>query len=160
MPDYHNLVKEFLSLCVEAQASDLHLSIGHPPILRITGRLVPLLKEKKLTSQDTQELSFALMTESQRERFLREKEIDFSYDFEGKVRFRINIFFQSSSISAACRLIPSKIRTIEELNLPPILHTFTRSNQGFVLITGPSSHGKSTTLAALIDEIYHTRTDH
>ena len=160
MPDYHNLVKEFLSLCVEAQASDLHLSIGHPPILRITGRLVPLLKEKKLTSQDTQELSFALMTESQRERFLREKEIDFSYDFEGKVRFRINIFFQSSSISAACRLIPSKIRTIEELNLPPILHTFTRSNQGFVLITGPSSHGKSTTLAALIDEINHTRTDH
>ena len=100
------------------------------------------------------------MTENQRERFLREKEIDFSYDFNGKARFRINIFFQSSSISAACRLIPSKIRTIEELNLPPILHTFTRSNQGFVLITGPSSHGKSTTLAALIDEINHTRTDH
>ena len=160
MPDYHNLIKEFLTLCVEAQASDLHLSINHPPILRITVRLVPLLKERKLTGQETRELAFALMTENQKERFLREKEIDFSYAFGEKARFRINIFFQSSNISVACRLIPSQIRTVEELNLPPILHAFTRSSQGFVLITGPSSHGKSTTLAALIDEINHTRTDH
>jgi len=160
MPDYNNLIKDFLSLCVEAQASDLHLSAGHPPILRITGRLIPLLKEKKLTSQDTEGLAFALMTENQKEKFLREKEIDFSHAFERDGRFRINIFFQSSSISIACRLIPKKIRTIEELNLPPILHTFTRPSQGFVLITGPSSHGKSTTLAALIDEINHTRSDH
>lgn len=160
MPDYHNLIKEFLTLCVEAQASDLHLSINHPPILRITGRLVPLLKERKLTGQETRELAFALMTENQKERFLREKEIDFSYAFGEKARFRINIFFQSSNISVACRLIPSQIRTVEELNLPPILHAFTRPSQGFVLITGPSSHGKSTTLAALIDEINHTRTDH
>jgi twitching motility protein PilT len=160
MLDYNHLVKEFLSLCVQAQASDLHLSFDHPPILRITGRLVPLLKEKKLTSQDTQGLAFALMADSQKERFLREKEIDFSYAFEKGARFRINIFFQSGHISVACRLIPSKIRTIEELNLPPILHTFTRPSQGFFLMTGPSSHGKSTTLAALIDEINHTRTDH
>lgn len=160
MTDYHNLIKEFLSLCIEAQASDLHLSVGHPPILRITGRLVPLLKEKKLIAQDTQELAFVLMTENQKERFLREKEIDFSYAFGEKARFRLNIFFQSSNISIACRLIPSKIKTIEELNLPPILHTFTHHSQGFVLITGPSSHGKSTTLAALIDEINHTRADH
>ncbi len=160
MPDYHNLIKEFLTLCVEAQASDLHLSANHPPILRITGRLVPLLKEKKLIGRDLQELAFALMTENQKERFLREKEIDFSYAFSEKTRFRINIFFQSSYVSVACRLIPSKIRTIEELNLPPILHAFTRPSQGFVLITGPSSHGKSTTLAALVDEINHTRTDH
>lgn len=160
MTDYHNLVKDFLSLCVQAQASDLHLSVGHPPVLRITSRLVPLLKERKLTGQDTQGLAFALMTESQKERFLKEKEIDFSFAFKEKSRFRINIFFQSSNISVACRLIPSKIRTVEELNLPPILHAFTRPSQGFVLITGPSSHGKSTTLAALIDEINHTRTDH
>lgn len=160
MADYHTLIKDFLSLCVQAQASDLHLSIDHSPTLRITGRLVPLLKEKKLANEDTQGLAFALMTDSQRERFLREKEIDFSYAFEKSSRFRINIFFQSGSISVACRLIPSKIRTIEELNLPPILHDFARHSQGFVLITGPSSHGKSTTLAALIDEINHTRTDH
>ena len=160
MTDYHNLIKDLLSLCVQAQASDLHISINHPPILRITGRLVPLLKEKTLTAQDTQALAFALMAEAQKERFLREKELDFSYAFERKNRFRINIFFQSSNISVACRLIPFKIRTVEELNLPPILHNFARANQGFVLMTGPSSHGKSTTLAALIDEINHTRTDH
>lgn len=160
MTDYHNLIKEFLSLCIQAQASDLHLSVDHPPTLRITGRLVPLLKERKLIAKDTQELAFVLMTENQKERFLREKEIDFSYAFGEKARFRLNIFFQSSNISIACRLIPSKIKTIEELNLPPILHTFTRHSQGFVLITGPSSHGKSTTLAALIDEINHTRADH
>ena len=160
MADYKTLVRDFLSLCVQAQASDLHISIGHPPILRITGRLVPLLKEKKMTGSDTQELAFALMTDSQRERFLREKEIDFSYAFSEKARFRINIFFQSGSISVSARLIPRKIRTIEELNLPPLLHNFTRASQGFLLVTGPSSHGKSTTLAALIDEINHTRTDH
>ena len=160
MSDYNTLIKDYLSLCVQAQASDLHISIAHPPILRITGRLVPLLKEKKLTAQDTQELAFALMTDSQRERFLREKEIDFSYAFEKKNRFRINIFYQSSAISVACRLVPSKIRTLEELNLPPMLHSFTQPSQGFILITGPSSHGKSTTMAALIDEINHTRADH
>lgn len=160
MADYKTLIRDFLSLCVQAQASDLHISIGHPPILRITGRLVPLLKEKRMTGNDTQELAFALMTDSQRERFLREKEIDFSYAFAEKARFRINIFFQSGSISVSARLIPRKIRTIEELNMPPLLHDFTRANQGFLLVTGPSSHGKSTTLAALIDEINHTRTDH
>ena len=160
MTDYKTLIRDFLSLCVQAQASDLHISIGHPPILRITGRLVPLLKENRMTGNDTQELAFALMTDQQKERFLREKEIDFSYAFGEKARFRINIFFQSGSISVSARLIPRKIRTIEELNMPPILHNFTRASQGFLLVTGPSSHGKSTTLAALIDEINHTRTDH
>ncbi len=158
--DYSSQLKKLLSLTIQADASDLHISVGHPPVLRITGRLVPLLKEKKIVGEDSQGLAFALMTEDQKSRFLKEKEIDFSYSFENRVRFRINIFHQSSEISIACRLIPAKIRTIDELNLPPILHNFTRPSQGFILITGPSSHGKSTTLAALIDEINHTRTDH
>ena len=160
MQNYSSQLKALLSFTVQEQASDLHISVGHPPTLRITGRLVPFLREKEITSQDSQGLAFALMNEEQKERFLREKEIDFSYNFEDRARFRINIFFQSGEISIACRLIPTKIRTIEELNLPPILHVFTKPTQGFVLLTGPSSHGKSTTLAAFIDEINHSRADH
>ena len=158
--DYSSQVKELLKLTIAQRASDLHISHGHPPVLRIGGRLVPLVKMKKLEAKDCEGFAFSLMHEDQRQRFLRTKEIDFSYSFAGKGRFRINIFFQRGYISCALRLIPKKIRTIEELNLPPILHEFIRHPQGFILVTGPSSQGKSTTLAALIDEINHTRADH
>ena len=161
MPNYTTQLKELLSITVQEQASDLHLSVGHPPVLRIAGRLIPLLKMEKLSSEDTRGLAEALMHEEQKKRFLREKEIDFSYNFEERgARFRVNIFFQRENVSAVLRLIPYRISTIEELNLPSVLHQFTRVSQGFVLVTGPSSHGKSTTLAALIDEINHTRYDH
>ena len=161
MPNYNNQLKKFLEITVREQASDLHLSVGHPPILRLAGRLIPLIKEKKLTAEDLQGLSETLLTEDQKSRFLSQKEIDFSYNFEEKgARFRINVSFQRGTIAIAFRLIPTKIKTLDELNLPPILHEFTKAEQGFVLITGPSSHGKSTTLAALVDEINHTRADH
>jgi len=161
MADYITQLKELLSITIQEQASDLHLSVGHPPVLRLAGRLVSLIKMKKLVSEDTKGLSEALMTENQRLRFLEKKEIDFSYNFaEKKARLRVNVFFQSGEVACVLRQIPAKIRTIEELNLPPILHEFTKPTQGFILITGPSSHGKSTTLAALIDEINHTRADH
>lgn len=160
MQNYSSQLKELLEITVKEQASDLHISSGHPPVLRIAGRLVPLIKIKTLSSEDTQNLSFELMTEEQRQRFLDKKEIDFSYNFKEEARFRVNIFFQRESISCALRLIPFKIKNLEELNIPPILHEFTKTNQGFVLITGPSSQGKSTTLAALIDEINHQRADH
>jgi len=153
-------LKELLELTIKQRASDLHISVGHPPVLRIHGRLVPLIKRKKFSPEDSQGLAFALMTEEQKEKFLQSKSLDFSYTFENKARFRINIFFQRGVVSSALRLVPSKIPTIEELNLPLILHQFTKAVQGFVLVTGPSSHGKSTTLAALIDEINHQRTDH
>ena len=158
--DYQNLLKELLEVTVKEQASDLHLSVGHSPILRVSSRLIPLVKRKKLLPKDTQGLAMTLMTPEQYQRFLREKEIDFSYNFEERARFRVNTFLQEGEISIALRLIPTQIRTVEELNLPPILHEFTRASQGFVLMTGPSSHGKSTTLAALIDEINRTRADH
>lgn len=160
MSNYTSQLRDLLALTIQQQASDLHISVGHPPTLRVIGRLVPLVKMKKILPEDSQGLAFELMHEDQRQRFLQQKEIDFSYNFEDKDRFRVNIFFQKGNISAALRLIPAKIQTIEELNLSPVLHEFTKPNQGFVLITGPSSHGKSTTLAALIDEINHTRTDH
>jgi twitching motility protein PilT len=160
MDNYQVQLEELLELTIKEQASDLHLSFNHQPTLRMTGRLVPLLKNKKLSSEDTQGLARALTQDEQYQRLLKEKEIDFSYNFKDKARFRINIFFQRGETSIALRLVPTKIKTIEELNLPPILHEFTKATQGFVLITGPSSQGKSTTLAALIDEINHTRTDH
>jgi len=161
MPNnYKAQLKELLEVTVREQASDLHISVGHPPILRIASRLVPLLKKSKFSTEDSKRLAEVLMTEEQSERFLKEKDIDFSYSFGEKARFRVNIFLQKETVSVALRLIPAQIRTIEELNLPPILHEFTKANQGFVLITGPSSQGKSTTLAALIDEINHKRTDH
>ena len=154
--DYPSYLKKLLSLTTQADASDLHIAVGNYPTLRVSGRLVPLLREKQVKSEEAKGLAFAFMTEEQRSRFLTEKEIDFSYNFENRARFRVNIFNESVEVAIACRLIPAKIRTVEELNLPSILHHFTRHTQGFVLITGPTGQGKSTTLAALIDEINHT----
>jgi len=138
----------------------LHLAVGRHPTLRIDGVLIPLQKEPILIPEMAENLIFNLLTPEQKEKFLKEKEIDLSYSFEDKARFRVNIFYQRGYTAAALRLIPAQIRTIEELNLPPILHDFTRLSQGFVLVVGPAGHGKSTTLAALLDEINHTRTDH
>jgi twitching motility protein PilT len=160
MPNYSEELKKLLELAVKEQASDLHLSFSHPPILRIAGRLIPLVKLKKLSEENSKGLAFALMSPEQKERFLAQKEIDFSYNFEERARFRINIFLQKGYVSAALRLVPAKIRTIDELNLPPIIHEFAKPSQGFVLVCGPSSQGKSTTLAAIIDEINHIRSDH
>jgi len=158
--DYSSKLRDILDQTLEQGASDLHISVGHPPILRIAGRLVVLTKRKEISPQDSEGLAFALMNEEQKQRFLSMKEIDFSYDFEDKARFRVNVFFQRGSVACALRLIPNKVLTIEELNLPPILHEFIRPSQGFVLITGASSQGKSTTLASLIDEINHTKAVH
>jgi twitching motility protein PilT len=160
MANYTSYLKKLLEITIKEQASDLHLSVGYPPVLRIADQLIPLVREKKLSLEECESLAFGLMTDEQKERLFKEKEVDFSYNFEDKARFRINIFFQKGYLSAALRLIPTKIRIIEELNLPSILHLFTKLNQGFVLICGPSSQGKSTTLAALIDEINHTRAEH
>jgi len=160
MTNYQAQLEELLELTIEEEASDLHLSFNHEPTLRIAGSLIPLAKSKKLSSADLTGLAQALLQNDQYQRLLREKEIDFSFNFKDKARFRINIFFQRGEISIALRLVPTKIKTIKELNLPPVLHEFTKATQGFVVITGPSSQGKSTTLAALIDEINHIRTDH
>lgn len=158
--DYKTQLKELLSLTIKEQASDLHFSVGHPPVLRIIGQIVPLMKKKKLESQDTQGLADCLMNEEQRQIFHNEKEVDFSYNFEDTARFRVNVSLQRGNFSVALRLIPVKIKTIEELNLPSVLHGFTDKPQGLVLMTGASSQGKSTTLAAMIDEINHTRPVH
>ncbi|MDO8663694.1 MAG: type IV pilus twitching motility protein PilT [Candidatus Wildermuthbacteria bacterium] len=160
MANNNDLLKKLLELTIKEQASDLHLSVGHQPTLRIAGDLVLLLKHKILSPADVLGLVQSLMSPEQFQRFEAQKEIDFSYNLEGQARFRANVFYQRGEISCALRLVPTQIKTIEELDLPPILHEFGKANQGFFVVTGPSSQGKSTTLAALIDEINHTRTDH
>jgi len=144
----------------QENASDLHLSVGRYPTLRINGRLVPLTNKEVLTPKKVEELVDALLTDEQKTKFVKDKEIDLSYEFGKKARFRVNIFYQRGFISAAFRLIPSKIRTLEELNISSVVYSFTKQAQGFVLVTGPSGHGKSTTLAALIDRINHQRYEH
>ena len=158
--NYQIQLKKLLEAAIEKKASDLHISVDHSPVFRITRNLIWSKEDKVITAEDSEGLAFALMNERQKEKFLREKEIDFAYDFDASARFRVNIFFQRRVISIALRFIPSKIRTIEELNLPHILHKFTEATQGLVLITGSSSQGKSTTLASLIDEINHQRKEH
>ncbi len=156
-----NEIGELLNITIEERASDLHLSVGLPPILRIAGELVPLSKKPPVTGELVEDAVLTLLGEEQRLRLQTEKEIDFSYYLEQQgARFRGNIFYTMGNLSIALRFIPDQILTIEELNLPPILHQFTRVSQGFVIIAGPSGHGKSTTLASLIDEINHTRADH
>lgn len=158
--DYTKKLKRLLRIALESDSSDLHLSVGHPPILRLIRTLVDMEGEKPLTAQETEGLARALMTDRQWEGFIKEKEMDFAFEFEEKARFRVNAFFQSCKISVALRAIPAKIKTIEELLLPNVLHRLTQAKQGFVLITGATSQGKSTTLAALIDEINHQRREH
>lgn len=158
--EYSTYLKKLLDATIAQEASDLDISVGHAPNIRITGQLVPLGKEKILTAKDTEGIAFAIMSEEQKKKFLEKKEADFSYQHEEKGRFRINVYYQRGSVSIALRFIPSKIRTIEELNLPPILHDFASRPQGLVLVTGATSQGKSTTLAAIIDEINRTRAVH
>ncbi len=152
-------LNELLEMTAKEGASDLHISIARYPILRIDGKLIPLTNKEIVTPERAEELCFALLNEKQKDQFLKDKEIDLSYNFEERARFRVNIFRQKGYVGASLRLIPSEIRTVEELNLPPIIHKFTKLKQGFVLMVGPTGHGKSTSLAALIDEINHNRND-
>ncbi len=158
--DYLQNIKKLLDIVVKEEASDLLISVGQPPMIRITGQLVPLSKEKIVTPEDAEHYAFALMEEEKEKKLLQEREIDFSYDFEERARFRVNVFFQRGNLSIAMRLVPINIKTVEELNLPPVLHEFCTRSQGLVLFTGASGQGKSTSLAALLDEINHTRAVH
>ena len=153
-------LEDLLMTVTKQNASDLHFSVARRPTLRIDGELVPLSQKPILTPDATKKLVDSLLTKEQAEKLEREREVDFSYSFKDKGRFRINVFHQRNFLGAALRLIPAEIRTVEQLRLPPIINQFTRYNQGFFLVVGPSGHGKSTTLAALVDEINHKRNDH
>ncbi len=158
--NYQDKLHELMLVTAKQGASDLHIGVGKKPTLRIDGLLVPLEKEPVVTPDMADGLVEALLTPEQKQAFPIKKEIDFSYSFEDKARFRVNVFIQRGFKAAALRLIPSQIRNIEYLGLPPILHDFTKLSQGFILVVGPAGHGKSTTLAALLDEVNHKRTEH
>ncbi|KKM05292.1 hypothetical protein LCGC14_1755600 [marine sediment metagenome] len=158
--DYKQKLNLLLLTTAKQNASDLHIGVGRRPSVRIDSVLVPIANEEILTKEDAEGLVMAILTEEQQQEFLEKRQLDLSYHFEDKARFRINVYFQRDFMAAALRLIPAHIRTLEELNLPPLLHDFTNLQQGFVLLVGPAGHGKSTTLAALLDEINHKRTDH
>lgn len=158
--DYKQKLKDLMLTTARQSASDLHIAVGRKPTLRVDGVLIGLEQEPILTAEDTQGLVLALLTPEQKEKFLKLGDLDLSYSFEDKARFRVNVYFQRGFMAAALRLIPAEIKTIEELHLSPVLKRFTKLNQGFVLVVGPAGHGKSTTLAALLDEINHARMDH
>ena len=144
---------------LERDASDVHLSVGSPPIIRVNG-VLERLDYPRLTSNDTRELIYSILSQDQRQRLENEWEIDFSYSVPGRARFRVNAYFQRNSLGAAFRLIPINIKPLEELGLPPALHNLTKKPRGFVIVTGPTGSGKSTSLAAMIDEINETRDEH
>lgn len=152
-------IQEFLEILVKKEASDLHLVVGMPAMVRIDGQLMPV-SPGALTPDETESLVFELLSPEQKETLLVNKELDFSFALGDVARFRVNAYFAKGYLSAALRLIPSYIKSIEELNLPRILHNFAKMRQGFVLVTGPTGHGKSTTIASIINEINQSRSVH
>ncbi len=153
-------MNNFLQIVAQQEASDLHLVVGRYPTIRVDGKLLPLTQESILTADDTKALADVVLTDTHKKVLADDGSIDFSYNYENKARFRTNVFFQKGNISVAMRLIPAKIRTLEELNVPTRLYEFTKRKQGLVLMTGPVGHGKSTTLAALINAINHEKAVH
>jgi twitching motility protein PilT len=152
-------IKTYLAEAVRREASDLHLLVGFPPMLRIAGVLGAIDSEAPLKPADTQSMIETTLSSEQKDIYLTNKELDYSYATPNG-RFRVNIYMQKGSAAAAFRLIPNKIKTVEELNLPTICHEFVKLRQGLVLIAGPTGHGKSTTLAAMINEINENRSLH
>src|SRR3954471_11150864 len=157
--DYAATLKKYINVLVHEGASDLHVSAGVHPTVRVSGSLAPMLKEPVMTPDDTLGFVKELLNQEQYKRFIVDQEVDFAFEGEG-VRFRGNAFFQRGSASIALRLIPKKIRTIQELNLPDILLSFARKSQGFFIVVGPVGQGKTTTLAALIESINQERLEH
>jgi len=152
-------IDELLRLTVDSGASDLHLSVGLPPMVRKDGKLVPLPFEKSL-ERDTQRIVFDILNNTQIEKFERTHELDFSYGVKGVGRFRFNVYRQRSSVGCAMRVIPNVVPSMEQLKLPPVLRTFTQKHSGLILVTGPTGSGKSTTIASMIDIINTEREAH
>ena len=158
-------IQQLLKLTTENNASDLHLIPGIPPAVRIDGSLVYVQNSPVLTGEMVDQMVFSIISPTQKELLLANKELDFSFGYGGgiygdKGRFRANVYYQRGHISAAFRFLPPTIKTIEDLHLPKIVHSFASLKQGFVLVTGPTGHGKSTTLASIINEINLKNSSH
>ncbi len=145
---------------IERNASDLHLAAGARPTVRVRGQLQPLEDYPILTTEQTREIIYSILTNDQRQRLETDWQLDFAYAIPGRARFRVNAYYQRAAIGAAFRLIPFSIKTVDELGLPSVLHELAKRPRGFVLVTGPTGSGKSTSLAAVVDEINATRQEH
>jgi twitching motility protein PilT len=152
-------IDQFLRLMVQQKASDLHMTVGSQPVMRLHGELTRI-KFRELTPADLQALIFEIMTQAQREEYERTSDVDFAYEVPDVARFRVNVFRQRKGIGCVLRTIPSTVLSADDLNLPDGVRRFTMLTKGLVLVTGPTGSGKSTTLAAMIDLINATRPDH
>lgn len=153
-------IKKILEMCVQYNASDLHLMVGIPPMLRLHGKLLTVPETKAMTPAQVEEMSNAIMSEQQKELLKIDRELDFSYSLASGERFRANVYYEKGNVAVALRYIPAKIKTLEELHLPSVIGQLTEMKQGLVLVTGPTGHGKSTTIAAMIQRINQTRSEH
>lgn len=153
-------IEVLLEEVIKKKASDLHIQVGLPPMLRVDGALVPVPSTEILDEEAVESLIFAILDEDQKQILLKDKEFDFSFAFGDLGRFRVNAFHERGNLAGALRLIPNEILTIEQLGLPPIVNKFADYPRGLVLVTGPTGSGKSTTLAALIHKINHERASH
>jgi twitching motility protein PilT len=153
-------IDDLLELVVARNASDLHLTVGTNPAIRVHGEIQRLDEIEALKPEDTQQLMYQILSSEQQKDFEVKRQLDFAHGVPGLARFRVNVYFQRGSVGAAFRLIPEAIKTLEELGLPPSLHQLAEKPRGLVLVTGPTGSGKSTTLASLIDEVNRTRPDH
>jgi len=160
MPQALLSIDDLLEQMVARGASDLHLSAGAPPALRVRGKMERLEEYGRLMPNDTQQLLYRVLSSEQQKRLEIDRQLDLSHAVPGLARFRVNVYFQRESLGAAFRHIPEQLKTLEELNLPGTLHEFASQPRGLVVVTGPTGSGKSTTLAALIDEINRTRSEH
>ncbi len=153
-------LETLIETMIKEGASDLHVMAKMSPILRVSGNLIPLLKKPKYSADESMGLLSAMLSPEKKKQFLETQEVDFSYSYKDKVRFRGNGFVQQGTVAFALRLIPTSIKTFDELSLPPILETFCQLQQGFFLVVGPVGQGKSTTLASMVERINQTRTEH
>jgi len=155
-----NSIDELLEHMVARDASDLHVTVGTPPVIRVRGEVERVEDYAPLTPEETQQLLYRILSSEQQKNLEIKRQLDFSHSIPGLARFRVNVYFQRESIGAAFRLIPAEIKTLEELGIPATLHQLAQKPRGLVLVTGPTGSGKSTTLAAIIDEINRTRAEH
>ena len=153
-------IDDLLRIAVERKASDLHLKVGNHPYLRVDGQLVPLGEMKRLTAEDMLNMAFSMMSNRQKQKFKESAELDLAYGVAGLGRFRVNVFQQRGNVGLVLRVVPTKIRNFEELNLPKVINKICEERRGLVLVTGTTGSGKSTTLAAMVDRINALRTDH
>jgi twitching motility protein PilT len=153
-------IDELFKNAVEQEASDLHIIVGMPPILRIDGQLTPIKGEDKITNKVAQDLIFPMLNEEQKETFAKRKELDLSYEIKTGHRFRVNLHWEKNNLGLVARVISSKIPTMKDINMPDIAYKLLESNQGLILVTGPTGCGKSTTLAAMVNYINTSRSAH